>query len=415
MKTILIIGKTWPESKSTGAGVRLRNLILVLLKNNFDVVFCSASKKSQHTDELSELNIKSYEILINDYSFNDFISKLKPDIVLFDRFTTEEQFGWRVRESLPDALTILDTEDLHSLRDARKVLVERNEFPYSQKQELDVFRSSVLAHRELASIYRCDFNLIISDYEYKLLVELGIPKSILFYLPMYSFQPNDSKEVVPFEDRKNFIFFGNFNHAPNLDCLKQIHVLFPRIRKVNPSLEIHVYGEYLKEQQYAKNKNGIFFHGWTPNLIEKINQSRLLFAPLRFGAGLKSKIIEAMNLGTPIASTHIGFEGLCANENTPGVSGDLDESWLNRCIDLYNNEEVWKNASKLAIENSKKLSVSYNRQNLELIEVLKNIEDNLNEYRSKNLVGKILSLEQNRSHKFMSKYIEEKNKRRPTN
>jgi hypothetical protein len=70
-------------------------------------------------------------IELNSSSFDDFIGELKPDVVLFDRFMVEEQYGWRVAENCPNAIRILDTEDLHFLRNARHLVIKENEIPTS--------------------------------------------------------------------------------------------------------------------------------------------------------------------------------------------------------------------------------------------------------------------------------------------
>lgn len=413
MKKVLIIGKTWPESESTGAGVRLKNLILELKKQKFDVVFCSAANKTEHSDDLRLYEVDSRKIELNKNSFNTFIEQLNPSHVIFDRFTSEEQFGWRVRESVPSALTILDTEDLHFLRDARKQLVDQQKYPYNKEDELNQIRKNEISFRELAAIYRCDLNLIISEYEFNLLIQLGVPESLLFYLPMLVNSKKQKNDIVPFKNRRNFIFFGNFNHAPNLDSLNQIHQLFPELRNQDQSLEIHVYGAYLKNQQLKMKKDGIFFHGWTDDLDEKISHARTLFAPLRFGAGLKSKIIEAMNLGTPIVSTPIGFEGIIKDDLYPGVCMNIDKNWIQKAVNLCNNQQHWINASQIALNTFKQFNIKYEQENIEFFNRLTQIEENIDQHRAENLIGNILMLEMNKSYKFLSRYIEEKNKRRP--
>ena len=91
-------------------------------------------------------------------------------------FITEEQFGWRVAENCPDAIRLLDTEDLHFLRKARQEVVNKN-------QELNLF--SETAKREIASIYRCDVSLIISEFEMQLLQETF--KNQCFFIILFAF------------------------------------------------------------------------------------------------------------------------------------------------------------------------------------------------------------------------------------
>ena len=89
--------------------------------------------------------------ILNDSGFDAFVKKLDPNIVLFDRFFTEEQFGWRVTEFAPNALRILDTEDLHSLRQVREQLFKNN-IPFTVEKWLQ----SDVTKREIAAIYRSD-------------------------------------------------------------------------------------------------------------------------------------------------------------------------------------------------------------------------------------------------------------------
>ncbi len=73
--------------------------------------------------------VRKKSIELNSSSFDDFAVELNPDVVLFDRFMIEEQFGWRIIENCPKAIRILDTEDLHCLRTARqKAFKEKQNF-----------------------------------------------------------------------------------------------------------------------------------------------------------------------------------------------------------------------------------------------------------------------------------------------
>src|SRR5690606_26132421 len=120
MQRVLFIGLVWPEPSSSAAGWRILQLLQVFAQAGYAVTFASAASKSAYSYPLEEENVNTQQIVLNDSSFNDFIGILQPDVIVFDRFISEEQFGWRVREQCPDALSILDTEDLHFLRSARQ-------------------------------------------------------------------------------------------------------------------------------------------------------------------------------------------------------------------------------------------------------------------------------------------------------
>jgi spore coat polysaccharide biosynthesis predicted glycosyltransferase SpsG len=147
---LLIIGHTFPEPKTTAAGSRMMQLIDLFREENFQITFASTAAISERTANLEVHHISVKNILLNDASFDEFIKQLNPEIVIFDRYITEEQFGWRVSENCPNSLKILDTEDLHFLRKAREEAVKNNK----NFSEANLF--SETAKRELASILRCD-------------------------------------------------------------------------------------------------------------------------------------------------------------------------------------------------------------------------------------------------------------------
>jgi len=173
-------------------------LIQTFLNKNYDITFATAAAQSDHAIDLKVLGVSTANIELNNSSFNTFIKERQPDVVLFDRFMTEEQFGWRVAEECPNALRIIDTEDLHSLRKVRQDCFKRNkEFSVTDWLQADITK------REIASIYRCDLSLIISEYEMQFLQNtIQIQSNLLQYLPfMLDPVSNDKKEMLPKYDR----------------------------------------------------------------------------------------------------------------------------------------------------------------------------------------------------------------------
>ncbi|MET0609640.1 MAG: glycosyltransferase, partial [Pseudomonas caspiana] len=116
---VLIIGYVWPEPRSSAASGHVMQLIQCFLEQGWQITFASPATEGEHKADLAELGIHEVSIELNNSSFDVFISELQPDIVLFDQFMIEEQFGWRVEKHCPNALRILETSDLQSLRHAR--------------------------------------------------------------------------------------------------------------------------------------------------------------------------------------------------------------------------------------------------------------------------------------------------------
>lgn len=405
MKKILIIGYVWVEPNSSAAGSRMLQLIEQLLLYNYKITFASPAQKSKKAIDLNLLGVNEVLIELNSSSFDDFATKLQPNFVIFDRFMMEEQFGWRVAENCPNAVRILDTEDLHSLRKTRQEQLKKGKI-----FSTDDLLTSSIAKREIASILRCDLSLIISSFEMKLLTKLfKIDESLLLHLP-FLIDKIEAEKWLTFKEKEHFVFVGTYVHAPNVDAVLQLKKIWKNIRKQLPKVEIHIYGAYATQQvkQLHNEKDGFLIKGFVANIQEKIHQAKVVLAPIRFGAGIKGKLTEAMFCGTPSVTTKIGAEGMHDNLPWNGVVCELDE-FAKKSVELYTNKNLWKTAQKNGAEIINQL---YNKEVLgtKFIRSIKVVEQNLLQHRKQNFLGSLLQHQTLNATKFMSKWIEEKNK-----
>jgi glycosyltransferase involved in cell wall biosynthesis len=403
---ILIIGSVWPEPGSSAAGTRMLQLIELFQSKQWDITFASVAADSEFAIDLEKINVKKVKIELNSDSFDSFVTELDPSIVMFDRFMTEEQFGWRVAENCPDALRILDTEDLHSLRRGRHLAWKEN-----RKFTSDDLYSDV-AKREIASIYRCDLSLIISEYEMKLLKDsFKIDASLLYYLP-FMLEPVHEYEHPSFSERKNFISIGNFLHEPNWDSVLYLkNEIWPIIRKKLPDAELHVYGAYPSQKVLELNnaKEGFIIKGRTEKLRDIVINSRILLAPLRFGAGLKGKLIDAMTYGTPNVATPVGAESMHGDLEWSGLIADNAQDFADSAVKLYSDEKLWKQSQLNGI---KIINTLFPKKEAgeKLMAIIEKISNELQSHRMKNFIGAMLMHHTISGTKYMSKWIEEKNK-----
>src|SRR5690606_27012408 len=147
MGRLLILGYVWPEPRSSAAGGRIMQLIECFQARGWDITFASAARRSDQCADLALYQVRETEVALNCSSFDEFVVGLQPDLVMFDRFVPEEQFGWRVAEACPSALRILDTADLHSLRWTRQQLLKESQKACSRVSEQNAF-GPVVASRE---------------------------------------------------------------------------------------------------------------------------------------------------------------------------------------------------------------------------------------------------------------------------
>ncbi|MDP2542554.1 glycosyltransferase [Tenacibaculum discolor] len=409
MQQLLIIGYVWIE-KTTGAGNRMLQLLNVFKNQNYAITFATPAQKTENSLNLAELGVEEKSIELNSSSFDDFIKEQQPDVVLFDRFMMEEQFGWRVVEDCPKALRVLDTEDLHFLRKTRHQQLKKG-----KQFSTEALLKSDEAKREIAAILRCDMSLIISTYEMQLLKDVfKVDESLLYHLPflLSSIDEKVVKKWKSFEERKHFVFIGNFFHAPNVDAVLQLKTIWKTIRKQLPEAELHIYGAYATQQiqQLHKPKEGFIIKGFAENALEVVKNARVVLAPIRFGAGIKGKLTEAMECGTPSVTTSIGAEGMHGNLPWNGFIEDDFEKFANKAIELYTYDILWKKSQQkgIAIINSiydkEKLAFSF-------VNKIKEIQENLETHRTQNFLGSLLQHQTLQATKFMSKWIEEKNKK----
>lgn len=415
-KQVLVLGYVWPEPNSSAAGSHMLSLLALFVTQGWQVTFASPALQGEHKVDLTELGINEKSVALNCSSFDDFIIQLNPAIVLFDRFMLEEQFGWRVAKHCPNALRILDTEDLHSLRHARHQALKQNRAVAKTDLNGD------MAKREVASIFRCDLSLIISDYELNLLkTHYLVPEHILLHCPFMLDLADFTPSANSYADRQHFISIGNFRHDPNWDAVLYLkQQIWPLIRKQLPKAELHIYGAYPppKATQLHNVQQGFLVKGWAEDAKEVMQRAKVCLAPLRFGAGIKGKLAEAMYCGTPNVTTDIGSEGMTLGQAWPGLvtqltnSTDIEQSAINfasQAVDLYQNQELWQQKQ---IDGYKLIKSNFDKVVIQatLLDKINTLIENIKAHREDNFIGQMLQHHQHKSTQYMAQWIEAKNR-----
>mmetsp|Transcript_17571 Transcript_17571/g.43833 ORF Transcript_17571/g.43833 Transcript_17571/m.43833 type:complete len:550 (-) Transcript_17571:1259-2908(-) len=300
------------------------------------------------------------------------------DLVIFDRFFVEEAHSFRFRNAFPNAALVLDMQDMHSLRWGRQAIVEdwdkqqtnsnsSHWDPLGCLPRVMEYLPTVNARderfvRELASIHRSDLVLVCSPQELHWLQTVyKLPNEKLLLASFFLQQHALNQLPLPTSDATppRFVFCGGFKHAPNADAVQLlIDFVWPRIRLELPDASLHIYGAFCPEKLLqVDNKEGIFVHGYEPKL-STIFGDGILLAPLRFGAGIKGKIVDAWTFGMPVVTTPIGSEGMTGsihdsddNDNNTqaeagfggSIASTLDE-FCNHAIHLARRPEAYRQA-----------------------------------------------------------------------
>eukprot|EP01121_Diplochlamys_sp_Union-15-3_P022574 TRINITY_DN9666_c0_g1_i2.p1 TRINITY_DN9666_c0_g1~~TRINITY_DN9666_c0_g1_i2.p1 ORF type:complete len:334 (-),score=50.25 TRINITY_DN9666_c0_g1_i2:22-1023(-) len=298
--------------------------------NHWDVTFVSSAREGPGTELLRSIGINTMRCQINhENEFDVILDKVNPNLVLFDRFITEEQFGWRVYKYRKYTPIVIDTQDLHFLRLSRQQAVQSLGFKESvwSIKDTKIDNNSEYFLREMSSILRSNLSLVVSSFERQFLIEEykispSMTKlSTLYYKPIEEYVPYRRGEITTsYEKKNNFVMIGNFRHPPNYDGVLWMHnTIWPEIRKRIPTAQLHIYGVNpdSKMMSLTDSDSGFIIKGPIKHeqLYEKLSQYRVHLAPLRFGAGIKGKIADNWWVGNPSVSTFVGAEGMTLDNN----------------------------------------------------------------------------------------------------
>lgn len=350
---LLLISAIWPEVDSSAAGVRTLSLVLALQSLGWIVLLASPGRNESWREKWQAGSwswqgrkltpVRCVSIFLNDRLSNFEILAQIPKIhcVIYDRFTLYEQFSWLVSEYFPDAMDLVDTQDLASLRAGRERLLE-----HSRGDEADL--DPEVWRREFSVMSAADASFLVSDAEFQICRNVGaeiIDKIIVSrFLASQNLALDPS--VVSSQYRNRLVFLGNYRHPPNRDAVHVfVRKIWPAIRSCTPSLEFHAHGAYpsREDMALASPEQGVFIHGPAKDLSAVFRKALALAAPLRFGSGIKGKILEAWAHGVPVITTSMGAEGMSGSSGLfPGV-----------VVSPGGDAEQWARAVRILSENSK--------------------------------------------------------------
>jgi len=245
--------------------------------------------------------------------------------------------------------------------------------------------------------------------------KFNIPSNLLHYLPFMEEQITDqtTSNWIPFSERHDFIFIGNFLHEPNWNTVQVLkHKIWPVLSQKLPQAKLNIYGAYASQKvtQLNNKKERFLVQGRAENARKTLSKHRILLAPIQFGAGVKGKFIDAMQVGTPSVTTSIGAEAMHGNHNWSGAIEDNPEKFINLAVELHQDETKWLKAQ----ENGANIindRYARNKFSNDFFEKVNKLSRTLSAHRMQNFFGQVLKHSSNQSTKYMSLWIEEKNKK----
>lgn len=331
------------------------------------------------------------------------------DIAIFDQFHIEEMFGAKVESLSPRTMRVLDTQDLHFLRESRRRAFDGGA-TLDQLCDMDFITNEIepddKSCRELASIHRSDLVLVTSRFEYELLTgdRFRVPKSKLAMASL--FYGSDLRPPSRRKEKKHLCFIGNFRHEPNLACVRDLRdIVWPRLERLLPDgTELHCYGASANEQHLKLTRGSFKVVGYAEDQFRTLSKYRVLLAYLTFGAGVKGKIADAWLSKCAVVTTGIGRESMTTKDGDDFAglwSNNLDE-FVDMAAKAYHDGDELTERGTLA------LSSLYDRStNLrELFDRLRHELEKVEQTRRHDFAARVLWSQSHRSTDHMSRYIE---------
>ena len=224
--------------------------------------------------------------------------------------------------------------DLHYLRELRNYEIEKKE---------DLLESSAKWKSiEFGLFDKSDVVYAVGDFE-KSIIQKEFPDKKVRNIPLYIYDHIEQKEYK-FTERKDILFVGGFNHKPNNDAVMWFcKEIFPLVISRYPDLKFYIIGSNPTDEVKNLNSQNIIVKGFVTDdeLISFYNKCRLVVVPLRYGAGVKGKIVEALYNQIPIITTSIGAEGLAGSEEALTIA-DTAIEFSEKLIEMYNNSDRLK-------------------------------------------------------------------------
>ncbi|MGY6630159.1 MAG: glycosyltransferase [Wenzhouxiangella sp.] len=340
---VLVMDAVMPQPDHDSGSVRLVAMLTLIRDMGFHVSFVpeNGQRLDHYGDALAEAGI---EVLAGaafaglDAWLAEYGAGL--DWVIVSRHYVLAPWLDRIRQHCPKARLVFDTVDLHYLREQREA-----EIAQSDAMAAEAARTRV---QELRLIRACDQTLVVSPIEQTLLAREVPDAEVRIVSNIHSVHGS----ATPWAQRQGLMFVGGFQHVPNVDAaLWLVESIFPLIRAELPDVELHLIGSRMPREILAINQPGVRVEGFVADLNPFLAGCRISLAPLRYGAGVKGKVNQAMSHGLPVVATPCAAEGMFLVDGQDVLVAERAEDFAQAVVRLYRDRQLWERLSAAGLAN----------------------------------------------------------------
>lgn len=332
-KQILVIDHYVPNYDKDAGGRCTYMYLKTFLKLGMKVTFVGENfaKPEPYTTELNQMGI---EVLYGDFYCMHWKEWMKENLKYFDYIYLQRphiavKFIDIIKKYAHGKIFYF-AHDLHYLRTYRNYLVTGDanalkESEYWKPIEMELFTKADVGH-------------VVGSYEQKVMQE-ALPRKVIRNIPLYIYEKIPENIEKDFSKRRDIMFVGGFSHTPNIDAVLWFaRDIFPHVLEKYPEMKWHIVGSKAPESILEIADENIIIEGFLSDAeLEKLyRKSRLVVVPLRYGAGVKGKVVEAAYYEIPVVTTSIGGEGIDETVGSFIMEDDPDRMAEHICS-LYEN------------------------------------------------------------------------------
>jgi len=329
---VLVVDARVPEPDRDSGSVRMFAIVKILREMGYGVTFLSmvGAVAEPYATQLRDLEVELIDARV---SYANEIQRLGSVLVaaIVSRPHEAKTALPFLREYAPQCKVFYDTVDLHYVREERRAEIENS----------DLVRSEAAAFKktELGLMDEVDATFVTTEIE-RAILRVDAPNARVAILSNIH-----TPEILKAEPtgRSGLLFVGNFQHQPNADAMRYfIKEVLPHIHQVRPDVTLDVVGANMPADVSALASDKVRMLGWVQDLTPVYAATRVVIAPLRYGAGIKGKVGEAAMQGVPVVCTSVAVEGMALVAGTDCLVGDTPESFAAAVLSLYDNDQQWQ-------------------------------------------------------------------------
>lgn len=329
-RKILFVSNSLPKFDCDSGSNRFKEIIYFFLENKYTCLLLVNKKCQKDKNYLKNFNDIGVKVVYSLDGLNE---------INYTWFNGPNSFKKNlnlINLHFPNSKIIYDMVDVHFLRYKRSIAL--NPFKISDYKRYFKYKKI-----ETKLIQKASIVVAISEKEKELISKYIAPEKVITISNIHYPKVNKS-EIPRFNQRENIVFIGS-THTPNIDAVYFLYnEIMPKVWKVNSNIKVQIIGNVVEEIKGISHPMFEFI-GYVPHVESYFLNSKLMVAPLRYGAGVKGKIGQAYEYFLPVITTNIGAEGMNLIHNQNALIANNTDEFANAILKLYNDEVLWNKLS----------------------------------------------------------------------